>query len=285
MITELILQVIRVIGLAMLLCGIYAALKATKNIVNFGHPHHETDIIKKRMFPLLCWGVICLFLGNLIQVITQFEENGSLSNSGTIILWLSYVLFIFALGYFWYATKEMHHISTKERWFFAGVVGLVILWSAYLFIQIILPFASALTTLEKITSAISLILVSAMFILTFAIHPRIKAGVVDSSLGYISSGVFMYFLSFMLAQYGLGKENIIIQFASTILILISSAYLWIGFVVARKKVLKMQQSLLNVPTVRQEIGKISTEISQLTGSTVQPKPILRTIHSNKPIKK
>ncbi len=279
------LQVLEALNLVLLFGGVYAALRATKEIAGFGHPHHETNMIKKRIFPLLCWGMIFLLGGNLLQSAVKFWENNLLLMMGTLFIWLSYVLFIIGFGYFWYATKEMHHISTKERWFFAGVVGLVVIWNTYLFIEIIIPALSAVTTLGKMILVTNPILISMMFILTFAVHPRIKAGVVDSSLGYLSSGVFLYFLSFMLAQYALGTENIIIRFASTLLILISSAYLWLGFVVTRKKMLKIQQSLLRVPTTRQEISKLFTEISQLNGDTVQSKPILRTIRSNKSIKK
>lgn len=257
------IQILEVLNLVLLFAAVYAALKATKEIVSFGHPHHETDTIKKKIFPLLCWGIVLLFGGNLFKSVTLFWENNFFSSISTIFSWLSFLLFSFALGYFWYATKQMHHISTKERWFFAGMVGLIIIWNIYLLIQIIIPIISTATTFNKIVLIFNPILISVMFVLTFAVHPRIKAGVVDSSLGYISSGVFVYFMGFMLSQFELGKETMIISIASGILMLISSAYYWLGFVVARKKVLKIQQMLLKVPTVGQEINKISADINKL----------------------
>ncbi len=249
---ELILQNLETLNLIVLFFGICAALKATKNLSSFGHPHHETDIIKKKIFPLLCWGMIALFGGNWIRDMTRmFWGSDLLLMFSFIGIWISYVLFITAFGYFWYATKEMHHISTKERWFFAGVVGLVIMWNAYLF-QAIIPALSLATTFSKIVLIINPALISMMFILTFAVHPRIKAGVVDSSLGYISNGVFIYFIGAMLIQHT--PRTVIPVIASGVLMLISSGYYWLGFVVARKKVLRMQQALLKVPTVKEEIG-------------------------------
>jgi hypothetical protein len=285
MIPEIIISILDVLNLILLFIGVYAALRATKDIVDFGHPHHETNVIKKKIFPLLCWGMIFLLGGNLAQSGTQFLENNLLLILGTILIWLSYVLFIIGLGYFWYATKEIHHISTKERWFFAGVVGLVVIWNSYLFVKIIFPVLSMITTMGKIILIINPILITMMFILTFAVHPRIKAGVVDSSLGYISGGVFVYFLGFMLIQYTLITENIIIVMISGILIIISSAYYWLGFVVARKKVLCMQETLLKVPTIKQEIGKISTDINKLNEGSIFGKQPSKNIGSNKPIKK
>lgn len=280
-----IFQILDALNLVLLFIGVYTALRATKEIVSFGHPHHETNVIKKRIFPLLCWGIILLLSGNIFHNLRHTWGSSILSFLSTIFLWLSYILFIIGLGYFWYATKEMHHISTKERWFFAGMVGLVVMWNTHLLVKIIIPVLSAVTTLGKIVLVINPILISIMFILTFAVHPRIKAGVVDSSLGYISSGVFVYFLGFMLSQFSLGKETMIILISSGILMLISSAYYWLGFVVARKKVLRIQQTLLKVPTVEEEVGKISGDINKLSKSLVTHKQPSRTRRSHRHFKK
>ena len=281
--TELLLQNLEVLNLILLFFGICAALKATTKISSFGHPHHETDKIKKKVFPLLCWGMIFLFGGNWIRNMTRmFWGSDLLVMFSFIGIWISYALFIAAFGYFWYATKEMHHISTRERWFFAGMVGLVIIWNAYLF-QAIIPTLSLTTTFGKIALIINPTLISVMFILTFAVHPRIKAGVVDSSLGYISSGVFVYFVGFILIQHT--SETVIPVIVLGILILISSAYYWLGFVVARKKVLKIQRTLLQVPTIEQEISKISRDINRLNGKVISHKQPSRTTRSNRRYKK
>jgi hypothetical protein len=188
-------------------------------------------ISNQKQILLLTWGMILLFLSQIgklfflgIGVIPEFLPQ--------ILILFANVLFVYAFGHFWYNSAKFHKLEVRERLFFLGVVALVLLG---IFLQIH-NYLSAWSKAQTygLLSALNLLLAALAFLLTFAINPRIKAGIADNSLKYLSSGIFMYLLATSLHFYiEFGGAPSWLEAIYVFLTCLALIYFLFGFLVAK----------------------------------------------------
>lgn len=213
--------------LLLLLLGAIFALRTLKLVVR-----NQVSINTKFLL-FLTLGIILLFLAQTSKLF--FVSIGIIPNFlPQIILMLSQVLLIIAFASLWYNTSKVHRLSRRDRIFFLGVLSFLIL-GVFLLIHSYLGILGGLGVYGFL-SALNLCLVALIFLLTYPIQSRIKAGVADSSLKYFSSGMFIYLLARLLdfyIQFGPGPQWLEVIY--TFLMLIALAYFIFGFMVVRKK--------------------------------------------------
>jgi hypothetical protein len=112
----------------------------------------------------------------------------------------------------------------------------VFIWLYYLFVLSINPGASGAGLGSRLLAYSPPILVSLMFLLTLVVHPRMKAKIIRTPLWYISSGIFTYFIAYMIREYYVWNATYtFIPVVYAALMLISSFYLCLGFFAAKRK--------------------------------------------------
>jgi glucan phosphoethanolaminetransferase (alkaline phosphatase superfamily) len=84
--------------------------------------------------------------------------------------------------------------------------------------------------------------VALIFLLTLIIHPARQAKVIRTPLWYVSSGVFLYFIGYMIMAYSFIKPVAkLIPLLYTILLFLSSVYFALGLFAASRKFGKKEQ--------------------------------------------
>ncbi|MBI5880973.1 hypothetical protein HZB90_02485 [archaeon] len=194
----------------------------------------EIMLVKRVVFVLLSLAVLVLTLANLVNVAFRFVAVAWWLDN--ILFIAGYICFAAAFGYFWYSTAKMHQLHIKEPIFMLGVVCGVFIWLYYLFVLSIIPGTSGAGFGSRLLAYSPPILVSLMFILTLVVHPRMKAKIIRTPIWYISSGVFLYFIAYMIREYYVWNSSYnFIPVAYIALMLLSSFYLALGFFAAKKK--------------------------------------------------
>lgn len=230
---EIITQILEGLKSAVLIIGLFLSFRAVKVLVQY-ESTERMHYIKKNVFVWLMWGMLFL-------VIATLGKNISLTFGGEFILWevfliLHYLFFIFALVYFWKSSGQLHQISSREKIFLVGVVCLVLVGVVYLLSYVVLSH-SAENLVERTLNWLYPIMISLMFISTYAVHSRVRAKLINRSLGYISNGIFLYFLGYLLYVYmHFGESKL--SFLSIVysgLFLLSAGYYLLGFLVAKKR--------------------------------------------------
>jgi glucan phosphoethanolaminetransferase (alkaline phosphatase superfamily) len=111
----------------------------------------------------------------------------------------------------------------------------VLIWIYYLFRSTIIAHP-VLAANQGIIFFLHPLAVALIFLLTLIIHPAHKAKVIRTPLWYVSSGVFLYFLGYMIMAYSFIKPVAkLIPLLYTTLLFLSSAYFALGLFAASKK--------------------------------------------------
>lgn len=215
-----------VIILLILLVGVIFALRTLKLVVKYEF-WMKNMASHKNVILFFTWGILFLFLAQLgklffasAEIIPRFIPQ--------IILLLAHFLLILAFASFWYNTAKMHRLSPRDRLFFFGLLS-------FLLLGVFMLIYNYLDTLNifgayGFFSALNLCLTALAFLCTYAVQPRIKAGISDSSLKYFSSGIFVYFLAKMLEFYiQFGSGPTWLEGVYTLLTLIILVYIAAGF--------------------------------------------------------
>jgi hypothetical protein len=220
------------------LAVVWSSLRTLKSLFKLDNTGFHITLshfgLKRRVFMWLCWAMVWLFLGLLIETINEIF--------GIIPLWLSGVLILFANGLwvvafaeFWYKSASFHSLHLREK-IFGALMGILVAIGVLILIKNVLTHSSMTRfDAEFYLMIINIILISTALILTFVVYPRVKAGVIDNSLRYITSGIFTYFLSFLLQTYVQFSSKLLwLDFLSWLLFFGSLVYFWCGFVAARR---------------------------------------------------
>ena len=191
--------------------------------------------IKRFVFAALTLTVAFLALGFIIENFYGLLDPGFKALS-VILFSISYLLGIIAFSYFWHHSAKFHKLQVIDSLFFSGVFAAILLWIYYLFRASIINSAGSLSLLGKIVYLIHPFAVSLIFLLTLIIHPAHKANVIRTPLWYLSSGVFAYFLGYMVMIYAfIRSAPRLIAILYTMLFLLSAMYFALGFYAASKK--------------------------------------------------
>ena len=221
------------LNIVLLAIASYLSIVAVKHLFSRMHPH-EIMRVKRVVFSLLSVAVLLLTLANLVNVAFRFVAVAWWLDN--VLFIASYLCFAAAFGYFWYSTAKMHQLHIKEPIFMLGVVCGVFIWLYYLFVLSIIPGVEGADLGSKILAYSPPVLVSLMFVLTLVVHPRMKANIIRTPLWYISSGVFMYFIAYMIREYYVWNSTYsFIPVLYAVLLLLSSFYFALGFFAAKKK--------------------------------------------------
>jgi hypothetical protein len=192
--------------------------------------------MKRIVFTLITIAFAFLMLGFIIENMQGVTSISRHSTTLSIIFFsISYLLLIFAFAYFWYDSSRFHLLHVSEPVFFAGVTAGVLIWIYYLFRSTFLAHP-VLASNQGIIFFLHPLAVALIFLLTLIIHPAHKAKVIRTPLWYISSGIFMYFLGYMIMAYSFIKPVAkLIPLLYTILLFLSSAYFALGLFAASRK--------------------------------------------------
>jgi hypothetical protein len=191
--------------------------------------------IKRFVFAALTIAVAFLAIGFIIENFYGLLDPG-FKPASVIMFSISYLLGIIAFSYFWYRSAKFHKLRVIDSLFFSGVFAAILLWIYYLFRASIINSAGSLSLLGKIVYLVHPFAVSLIFLLTLIIHPAHKANVIRTPLWYLSSGVFAYFLGYMVMIYAfIRSAPRLIAILYTVLFLLSAMYFALGFFAASKK--------------------------------------------------
>ncbi len=219
----------------MLCWSIWYAFKATGHLM--GRAHHEQVMrIKNTVFLYLGLAVTFLLAGFISQDINLLIGRSQFGILNTSLFFISNILFIIAFSYFWHHSSRLHRLHTKDIMFSLGVTAAVLLWLNYLINAHILPKTNIIPIEDRLMLLLNPLSLALAFLLTLAIHPRYKAGVIRTPLWYLSSGVFMYFIGHMMMVYHYTiQESAALPLIYKFLLIISAAYFLFGFFIASKK--------------------------------------------------
>jgi uncharacterized membrane protein len=221
------------LNILLLVTASYLSIVVVKRLFSKTHSK-EIMRVKRVVFALLSLAVLLLALANIMNVVGRFLAVAWWLDN--VLFVCSYLCFVAAFGYFWYSTAKMHQLHIKEPIFMLGVVCGVFIWLYYLFVLSIIPGASGADFGSRILVYSPPVLVSLMFVLTLVVHPRMKANIIRTPLWYISSGVFMYFIAYMIREYYVWNSTYeFIPVTYVVLMLLSSFYFALGFFAAKKK--------------------------------------------------
>lgn len=221
-----------IIILLILLAGVIFTLRTLKLVVR-SDLEIKNLISHKNVILFFTWGILFLFLAQLgklffasAKIIPRFIPQ--------IILLLAHFLLILAFASFWYNTAKIHRLSPRDRLFFFGLLSFLILgvfMLIYSYLEVWKSFGA-----YGFFSALNLCLTALAFLFTYAVQPRLKVGIADSSLNYFSSGIFVYFLAKMLEFYiQFGSGPTWLEGVYTFLTLIILVYIAAGFMAIRNK--------------------------------------------------
>jgi len=192
-------------------------------LVWFYSKKHRKDImrIKRTVLTLIAAGTIALAIGFTIQNIMGYAKI----TAADFFFVIGYALLALGFNHLWYMTAKMHKMHVKDPVFIFGVVCGVFIWLYYLFVLSIIPQSITQALPIRALSFYYPIIVSLIFMFTLVVHPRLKAGVIHTPLWYISNGVFMHFIGFMMYTYSLWNiTEAPLHEISSVLLMISAFY-------------------------------------------------------------
>jgi|GEM_PF-2441176 len=232
--TELITQILEGLRSVTLLFALFFALFTVKTLMH-KESSHIAHGIKRKVFLWLMWGTFFLMAGVLLHYLSlTFNYSWEWVE---LLFILHYFFFLVAFAYFWNSSGKFHQLNHRDRWFFLGFVVLVLMATTYLLWGVVLPGLDQVISIENILNVLYPLFLALILVLTYSVHARVKAGLIDRSLWYIANGVFIYFIGYYLYTFTNFKENAF-TFLPVIyegLFLLSSIYYLLGFAVARKK--------------------------------------------------
>jgi hypothetical protein len=198
--------------------------------------------MKRVVFTLITIALEFLAFGFIVENIHGvINVTTSLTTLSIIFFSSSYLLLIFTFAYFWYDSSRFHKLHFSEPIFFLGVTVGVLIWIFYLFKSTITAHP-VLAANQGIIFFLHPLAVALIFLLTLIIHPAHQAKVIRTPLWYISSGIFMYFLGYMIMAYSFIRPVAkLIPLLYTILSFLSSAYFALGMFSASRKFGKQEQ--------------------------------------------
>lgn len=220
--------------IVLLFVSVFFAVLALKGMRKRKHKQKIMQV-KKMVFAWLTAAVSFLAIGLLFNSVNAIYLNYRPPSAGDVFLVLSYISFAIAFAYFWVRTHRMHKLPVKEPVFMFGVACGVFIWLYYLFQNVLICGSGGASLAVKFLNYFNPIAVSVVFLLTLIIHPRLKARVIRTPLWYISNGIFMYFIAFMLYVYSFWSITMtFIPLLYAVLFFLSSGYFLLGFIAAKK---------------------------------------------------
>jgi len=231
----LVTQIMEVLRLVLIFISLIFAALATRSLVQ----SESTNLfhqIKRKVFVLLMWGIFFLVIGLIGKYITLQQNKAYWF--WEIFFVLYYLFFIIAFVYFWKASGKVHQMNFREKILFFGLICLVTVIKGWFFTTLILPANFKQTSLIQITSAAYPLIVSLLFLSTYVVHSRVRVKIIDRSLWYIASGIFVYFVAYLIYTYAYYSQSTFayLPIIYNALFLISSSYYLLGFLVAKRKV-------------------------------------------------
>jgi len=192
--------------------------------------------IKRPLFAWITLAFSFLALGFFTGEPLEFLHKGFLPRVSAVFFAASYIMFIIAFSFFWHHSSKMHRLHHKELFFFSAAISAVLIWLLFLFKTTLVPRLMIFPEFTRINLFLHPLAVSLMFLLTLRIHPTVKAKVMRTPILYVSSGVFLYFLGFMVLIHANFNQHLkFIPVLYSVLFFLSAVYFLIGFVVADKK--------------------------------------------------
>jgi len=218
-----------------LLVSVFYAIIA---LAKLHHKKHKTPImrLKRSVFAFLGFGIAALAVGYLVSNIYDIFGISVFPSPADLLFIMGYISMAVGFGYFWYESSKLHTLHIREPIFMTGVISGVFIWLYYLFVIFIIPKSAGLPLGVKTLNYLYPVLVSLIFIFTLVVHPRMKASIIRTPLWYISSGVFTYFIGYMIYTYSLW--NVTQPFVPAVysaLYMLSAAYFCLGFYAAKRK--------------------------------------------------
>jgi uncharacterized membrane protein len=224
------------IQVVVLALAVYFAGISLKSLFHKRHEKSEIMLVKRHTFVWLTTGITALAVAFAFNNISHTLGYYAYPSLADVFFALAYCSLAVGFNYFWYRSAKLHKLHAKEPVFIFGVVCGIFIWLYYLFRTSIIPASTGDGWARQVLNYYGPIMASVMFILTLVIHPRLKAGVIRTPLWYISSGVFVFFISAMMMYYE--RWNATYSFMPTVysaLFLVSSLYFLLGFYAAKKK--------------------------------------------------
>jgi hypothetical protein len=234
---SLITQVMEVLRLVILSISLIIAVLATRSLVQ-SESNDFFHQIKRKVFVWLMWGIFFLVIGSIGKYITDLQGK-------TVWIWevfflLYYLFFLISFIYFWKISGKVHQMNAKEKVLFLGVICLVVVILGWFFTTLILPANFKQSNLIQIAPAAYPLIISLLFLSTYVVHSRVRVKIIDRSLGYIASGIFVYFVGYLIYTYNYFSQSQweFFPLIYVSLFLISSFYYLLGFLVAKNKAKK-----------------------------------------------
>jgi uncharacterized membrane protein len=202
------------------------------------HKKHKTHImlIKRKVFALIGFGVAALAVGYLVKYLYAAFSLEMFPGPQDLFFIMGYLSLAAGFAFFWYESSKLHTLHIKEPIFIFGVICGVFLWLYYLFMMSIMPNSASLSLGGKLLNYFYPVMVSLIFIFTLVVHPRMKARLIRTPLWYLSSGVFTYFIGFMIYTYSLWNTTLpFVPMVYSAFMMLSALYFCLGFYAAKKK--------------------------------------------------
>jgi uncharacterized membrane protein len=201
--------------------------------LHFGRHKLTIMQVKRNMFCFLAPAMVALSVAHITADVSA--AIGGRAYASDILFAIGYTLFAAGFAYLWMRSTELHKLHIKEPVFISGVLCGVFIWLYYLFVLSIIPSVAAQPFLTKLAAYFFPIIVALIFVMTLIVHPLMKAKLIRTPLWYVSSGVFAYFIGFMMYSYHLWNVNEFLPLFSSALFLLSSLYFLLGFYAANRK--------------------------------------------------
>jgi hypothetical protein len=186
--------------------------------------------MKKPIFILLAVAMVFFTLGFLFINPYELPGEKTFTLMNTFFFTVSYAAFISALAIFWHNAGKRHKLDPREGFYFIAVLCGVIIWLHYLFESSLIPSSISQPFYKQLLFMIHPLAVSLIFLLTLGVSPRHRAKIIRAPLLYISSGIFFYFIGYMMLVDSLANPSIAaLLLLNSIIFLISAIYLFLGF--------------------------------------------------------
>jgi hypothetical protein len=221
--------------IALLFASTFFAILTVKRLSKAKHMKKMLEI-KRDTFILLTPGIAALAIAYLYQNILLFTGEYIFPSGADIFFSAAYILFALGLAYFAFRAMNIHKIHIKDHIFSFAVLCAVFIWLYYMFVVVIIPRSTDLPFLTTLLDYAYPVLVSIIFLLTLIIQPLLRMKKIRTPLWYISSGIFVYFLGYMMYTHFLWTTSAIsLPPVYTALFMLSSIYFLLGFVAAKRK--------------------------------------------------
>jgi len=220
-------------GFSLFIAFLFSVL-ATRNL--FIHKFREEIIRTKRLvFLFLTCALGFLTIAVSVSGLFNFFGLDVFPSVADLFFLFAYSFFLVAFAFLWFKIKRLHKLHKKDVLFCFNVGFAILIWLYYLSTNVIAQSVSGLSVLGKFLIFFYPLVVSSIFFLTLIIHPLLRAGIISTPLWYVSSGVFLYFIGFMISFYYYWHPTIdVIPVIYSVLFFLSSLYFILGAFAARR---------------------------------------------------